>query len=218
VDDDHDPDEPVPLYDGEDGIMLADEILPKATAKAKARNHPKRMAKAGAPPPPLPAPPPLPPPLAPPPIVGGPICPGPDLGEDGVMLGEEGEVPAAPAPQPRRRRQTPEEKIPWTDCLWGSKIKYEDYNDRESGNHYTNYKLQCALDGHVGCEKKRGAVFTSSLGSLEPIAFLLAWHRMPCPGRPGVSHAKCNPEPEDVKRMHVQLHDEIKDIKMRLHR
>jgi hypothetical protein len=130
------------------------------------------------------------------------------------MLGDD------PPPEPRGGRRPPrpkDETKPWLTALWGAKLKYEDYVDKKTGKPYKNYKPQCNKPGHIHCEKKRGAVFVERLGPMEPIAFLLAWHTLPWPRKPGVSHPMDAPSEREVDQIFEEHLAAIKDIFERVH-
>ena len=166
--------EPMPLEDDDDGILLAlpeipadpAPVLPPAAAPTSslakhsgpAHIVPQQSLSAAAASSSSAAPAPAPIPM----LEGG-------TGDE--PSSEELVVFPPPAAAPAIHRRT----LTWIPALFGGDVAYDEYTT-SAGKIYRNYKFRCSR--HSNCEKKKGAQFCSNFGSIEPLAYLHAWSQV----------------------------------------
>ena len=188
-----DPSDPRGLHRAADTEIAAKTAKAKAPPKAKSSSS---GAKAKAPPqkpPPAPkAAPPLPP-------------RSPSSSESGRIPAKGvGAIAIAPPPPKAKAAAAADEadRVGAIDAIGGGKALYKEYMDPHTAKMYCNWRFYCphkGLPGHPpGCMRTLGVIPKhTSLGVLEPIAFLHVWRDTPADLAKG--HRKTPPPKAAVK-------------------
>jgi hypothetical protein len=162
------------------------------------------------PPPPLPLPPP-----------GRPPSPGSDsdvaIGDPGVPAPrpdvEEDDDVAIGAVVPRVVRV---DRPGWGDGVGGHRVKYDPaYRAPRTGKLFTpHWSIDCLQHGYkCGRTRHVNAGSVAVHGAIEVVAFLHVW--APCATAPGKTHARTDPQPQDVTRFVEAHRDKLEEIVLR---